>query len=96
MVRTGKPLTMNRRDPHEPSRESFERSPAGMQERAAKESVAAHQATCSCHVMLFKALASVDDMVACCDRRDSGGARDRDGNRWHIDPLCKVRPEAKG
>ena len=85
MVRTGKPLTMNRPTDGD-----------ALKMASMKESVAAHQATCGCHVVTFKALGSVDDMIACCGRRDAGDVRDHDGNRWHIDPLCKVRPEAKG
>lgn len=65
---------------------------------ALKESVAAHQAECGCHVVA----------PLCCDRPTFvlGGldgehelvslqGTDSSGNLWHIDPLCKVRPEAR-
>ena len=80
MVRTGKPLTMVK---------------ATGDLLAMKDSVAAHQAKCSCHVVLFKSFSHIDDMIGCCDRKESGDARDSAGRRWHIDPLCRVRPEAK-
>lgn len=61
-----------------------------------KDSVAAHQAECKCHVMLFNFFSAVDDMVACCKSQRPVDARDSSGQPWHVDPLCKVRPEARG
>lgn len=89
MARTGKPVTMNRL--------GFE----GMDLVAAKEQVAAHQAECSCHPVSH----------ACCSRwsdvraviydgptkipTSASDASDLDRRPWHIDTLCKVRPEAR-
>lgn len=71
-----------------------------------KESVAAHQAECGCHPILVPNLglaqmmkdgkATWEDMdtPVCCDRGPDG-PQDSSGTRWHVDPLCKVRPEAR-
>ncbi len=60
---------------------------------ALKESVAAHQAECGCHPF--------EPDHSCCDdlrQRGSGVftvAQDSSGEQWHVDWLCKVRPEAR-
>jgi len=78
MAKTGKPLTMDRRPP------DFD---------SAREDVAAHQATCSCHPVT----------AGCCDAPQGFGGQvlprvphglDAGGREWHVDPLCRVRPEA--
>lgn len=71
---------------------------AAEREMVLKESVAAHQAACGCHAV----------GPLCCDRPTFvlGGldgehpaaalqAKDSSGSLWHLDPLCKVRPEAR-
>lgn len=55
-----------------------------------RESVAAHQAECPCHPA---------DSDACrCDEEAFYGsfssAQDASGALWHVDELCKARPEA--
>jgi len=55
-----------------------------------RESVPAHQATCSCHPCR-----PVGPLATgCCEGRGANGY-DSAGQPWHIDPLCKVRPEAR-
>jgi hypothetical protein len=72
---------------------------------ALKDSVAAHQAMCGCHPVLVGNLGFVSaitdnpkwsdlDKPVCCERTDHG-PMDSSGTMWHLDPLCKVRPEAK-
>jgi hypothetical protein len=46
------------------------------------QEVAAHQHECGCHPALG------------CACKNPRVARDFEGISWHIDPLCKVRPEA--
>lgn len=59
---------------------------------AAFESVAAHQADCLCHPK-FNAVGPGE---RCCGRdADQTDARDKAGQPWHVDPLCKIRPEAR-
>lgn len=71
-----------------------------LEELSAKESVAAHQATCGCHPQ------GECDSGPCElnyqttppheDEQTHRYATDSAGQRWHLDPLCKVRPEARG
>lgn len=89
-MKTGKPLRMER------DGQGIQR----MSDSTLKDSVAAHQAECSCHVVGH----------GCCSRWASvhtelhdgpahipttTGVRDLSGTPWHLDPLCKVRPEAR-
>jgi len=81
----------------EPSAEFYYRSVAGVEEmRERKESVAAHQAECGCHPMMPKT--GILGAYKCCDvdLYYVRMAHDSTDTLWHIDPLCKVRPEARG
>lgn len=73
--------------------EGLEALHGGEADAALKDSVAAHQAVCGCHA------ATYNDVRAhtCCstDAYYVRTAQDSAGRDWHIDPLCKVRPEAK-
>lgn len=54
-----------------------------------KDSVAAHQAECFCHRTDADGTA---EFLACGSWQI---AADSTGQPWHLDPFCKVRPEAK-
>lgn len=71
--------------------ESAHREDGQPQPNSLKETVAAHQAECFCH----PAEASCDDDVSVCKTQGLQVARDSSGQPWHVDPLCKVRPEAR-
>jgi hypothetical protein len=60
-----------------------------------KDSVAAHQAECGCHPVTFKSFGPIDEMGCCKRSGKESDATDGSGQPWHLDPLCKVRPEAK-
>lgn len=79
MSRTGKPMRM-------------ERESSVVSEKLAMEQVAAHQATCTCHPMSVGGIGQ----IVCCEDREipEPDATDRSGVPWHVDPLCKIRPEA--
>ena len=82
-MKTGKPLRM-------------ERQFTGLTNEAAKESVAAHQATCLCHEIIGDAeTEQTGEQCLICRRPVKPDARDVRGHHWHVDPLCKVRPEAR-
>lgn len=89
--RPSKPLRMERSGtPENLSAESTE---------AAKESVAAHQAACGCHEIVGDAETERNaggEKCLMCARTVKPDARDNRGHLWHLDPLCKVRPEAVG
>jgi hypothetical protein len=72
MVRTGKPLRMDRRPGMAPIYAE------------AKQEVATHRFKCCCHVAAIR----------CCGAQFKR-AKDSGSQEWHIDPWCKVRPEAK-
>jgi len=56
-----------------------------------KDSVAAHQAVCLCH----PGIRSVCDTMDCPGSTPALVVRDSASREWHIDPLCKMRSEAK-
>ena len=83
MARQRKPMTTSRSTQ---GLTKLEEGPAAMDE------VAAHQAVCSCHPGKDSTVRG-KTKAACCD--DSGlHARDSSQREWHLDPLCKRRPEA--
>lgn len=57
--------------------------------QALRDSVAAHQAECSCHPEPDGCNVDID-----CEEAHQA-AVDSSGQPWHVDPLCKVRPEAR-
>lgn len=79
-MKTGKPERMDRRT-------------SVVDERLAMESVAAHQATCGCHP--GSACSLGPDCFGVKFEGAPFAAKDSSGQPWHIDPLCKARPEAK-
>lgn len=84
-MKIGKPETMERRDTAETERLALERV------QARKDDVAAHQAKCRCHPA----------RSGCCGLgrpgtaiRASDIAVDSHRFAWHLDPGCRIRPEA--
>lgn len=65
------------------------------------DEVAAHQATCGCHPVMHECCFRwVDVRTGLYDGptripASAGDVADSAGQPWHLDPLCKVRPEAK-
>jgi len=103
-MRTGKPLRMDR-DATKDLRDSAKTLRGGgigsdermelKDEFINRESVAAHQAVCSCHEIVGDPDTEPNEKCMTCGRLAKPDAHDPRRHEWHIDPLCKVRPEAR-
>lgn len=82
-----------------PSETGIAETVRGVRMLEMKSSVAAHQEECLCHPVVL-------GHPGCCQAPEVFGdadpgrgsvlvAHDSSGQEWHLDPQCKVRPEAR-